>query len=395
MNIRTIVPGLALLVVAAHGLAAQEVPPAPGVTGQPVPGQPPPQPVIPEIKTGTPNSWFENTKLFMGEFLDKEHVTGKFKFKNPTGKPQVWRSLTGSCQCVRAVIKVGADTYELTKQPVPNSLHRVTEKDGVPVRDRVREIPIPSGAEGQIEVHMEMGGLQGLKEATLSITSSDEGMQMVTLLWQARGVKLFEVMPNDMFLNNMKWNDERKFKFVVQSYVKPDFQLLDHDALPAYVKVTSKKQIKQPDGKLAWEVEGTYGPNADPAAGGASLRFHTDWGKDVTFTIIATVTGPVTIEPGTFLSFGKIRKGDGAERTITFTPNDDFDLQLTKTEYPKLTIDRKFIETSAVKDGKKLVVTVKILPEVKGSFLVRGAVKLHLNHPAVGAKTFNFNGILR
>ena len=112
-------------------------------------------------------------------------------------------------------------------------------------------------------------------------------------------------------------------------------------------------------------------------------------------TSCPTVTGPVTIAPGTFLSFGKIRKGKGAERQITFTPNDDFDLQLEAAKFPKLTIAEKYIKVESRKDGKNLIVTVKISADVEGTFLVRGAVELKLNHPAIGTKTFNFNGILR
>ena len=90
-----------------------------------------------------------------------------------------------------------------------------------------------------------------------------------------------------------------------------------------------------------------------------------------------------------------VRKGEGAERKITFTPNDDFDLKLVNVKFPKLTIAQKYIKAVSAKDGKKLVVTVKISPDVEGTFLVRGAVTLELNHPSLGVKTFNFNGILR
>ncbi len=399
MNIRNIVPGITVLAFVASGLVAQEPPPEVEDPNRADAGQlrppRPPVPVIPEMKTGTPNSWFEHTKLFMGEFLDKEIVSGKFEFKNPTAKPQVWRNLTGSCQCARAVITVGDRKYELTKQPVANSLHRLETKDGVTNRIRVMEIPIGAKDTGKVEVHMEMGGLQGLKDASLGIVSTDEKLKQFSLLWQAKGIKLFDLTPNDVFLNDMKWDDQRKFKFVVASGVNPDFKLLDHEPLPDYVKITSKKQITQPNGKKAWEIEGTYGPNADARAGGAGIKFKTDWGKDVNFTIVASVTGPITIEPGTFLSFGKIRKGEGAERKITFTPNDDFDLKLVNVKFPKLTIAQKYIKAVSAKDGKKLVVTVKISPDVEGTFLVRGAVTLELNHPSLGVKTFNFNGILR
>jgi hypothetical protein len=85
----------------------------------------------------------------------------------------------------------------------------------------------------------------------------------------------------------------------------------------------------------------------------------------------------------------------GAEREIKFVPNDDFKLALEGVKFPKLTFDEKYISTTSRQDGKNLIVTVKIAPEVQGSYLVRGAVELTLNHPSMAAKVFNFNGILR
>jgi hypothetical protein len=405
MKNRTILTGIAAVTFAMSPLMAQEQPPKNGTppTGDvevpegDVPNiSQPIAPVIPQMVTGAPNAWFKRTKLFMGEFLDQEKVRGKFSFKNPTAKKQTWNNLSGSCQCVRATIKVGGRTFELSKKPAPNSLHELRMEDGKVVRQRVTHMNIQPGDTGEIEVEMEMGGLQGLKDATLAIETTDEDMQQVTLAWQAKGVKLFDVTPNDVFLNNMTWADKRTFKFMVASDVKPDFKLLDHEALPDYVKVTRKDQVTRPNGKKAWLVEGTFGPNADPKAGGASIKFKTDWaGKEIALTVIATVTGPITIEPGTFLSFGKIRKGKGAERKITFIPNGDFDLSLVGVKFPKLTFDEKYITAVASKDGKNLVVTVKIAPGVKGSYLVRGAMELELNHPSIGTKMFNFNGILR
>ena len=193
----------------------------------------------------------------------------------------------------------------------------------------------------------------------------------------------------------MKWDDQRKFSFVIDSPVNPDFKLLDHEPLPSYVKI-SKEQITKLDGKKAWKVEGTFGPQADPKSGGASIKFKTNWeGKDVTMSVIATITGPFSIKPGTFLSFSKIKKGEGAVREIVITPNDDFDLVLESVEFPKLTIDRKYISATATKRGRDLVVALKISPDCQGAILVRGSMVLHLNHPALKSKKFTFNGILR
>jgi len=334
--------------------------------------------------------------LFMGEFLDKERVSGKFSFKNRTGKAISFKNLQGSCQCAQATIRIGKRVYELTKKPVSNSLHRIEkDKDGKVTRKRVTHLNIETGEEGTILVEMEMGGLQGYKDATLAITTTDPTMKQVTLGWQAKGVKLFNIVPNDVFLNNLKWGDSRKFSFVVESEINPDFKLLDHEELPSYVKI-EKKQIDRPNGKKAWKIDGIFGPNADPKSGGAGIKFKTDWeNREVHLNVIATITGPVDIRPGTFISFGKIRKGEGAERQITIIPNGDFKVEVSKIEFIDLTLDKKYLSASSKQQGKELVVTVKIAKEAKGAFLVRGKMVLHLNHPAIKTKKFNFNGILR
>lgn len=403
MNICITFSATALSLALIAGLPAQnndEKPPphehqhgGPDGLQRPNPIQPLP---IQQLQTGVPNAWFDRTKLFMGEFLDKERVNGKFSFKNPTGKPISFKNLQASCQCAQATIKVGGRVYELTKKPAANSLHRVVKgADGKLTRKRVTHLNIDPGEVGTIDVEMEMGGMQGYKDASLAITSTDPQMKQVTLAWQAKGVKLFTIIPNDVFLNNMKWGDTRKFSFIVESDVNPNFKLLEHDDLPAYVTVT-KRLIDRPDGRKAWKVDGVFGPNADPKSGGASIKFKTDWkDKEVQLNVIATITGPVDIKPGTFLSFGKIRKGKGAERKITITPNGDFKIDVTKIEFVDLTLDQKYITATAKHVGKDLVITVNILPEAKGAFLVRGKMILYLNHPAIETKKFNFNGILR
>jgi len=396
MNIQTRFSASSVLLLLTVGLHAQGADDAkrPGaVDGQPSLSTPPP---IRQLQTGQPNAWFDRTKLFMGEFLNKETVQGLFSFKNPTGKPISFKNLQGSCQCAQATIKVGKRVYELTKKPVSNSLHRIeVDANGAAKRTRVTHLNVEPGETGSILVQMEMGGMQGYKDATLAITTTDPAMKQVTLGWQAKGVKLFHIIPNDVFLNNMKWGDVRKFSFVVESEVNPDFKLLDHEELPPYVKV-EKKLIDRPNGKKAWKIDGSFGPNADPKSGGASIKFKTDWkDREVQLNVIATVTGPIEVKPGTFISFGKIRKGEGAERKITITPNGDFKLDVTKVEFVDVTLDKKYLTTEVSHEGKDLVVKVKIAKEAKGAFLVRGKMILHLSHSGIGAKKFNFNGILR
>ena len=399
MKIRTSLLGISTVLCLVAGLAAQEPPPPPepprGVEGQP-PTRPPEPPPVQRLETGKGNTWFEHTNLWMGDFLNKEEVKGEFPFENPTGKVITWRDLSGSCQCVRAEIFVGKRKFELRKKPIDNSLFQIEKDDaGKEVARRVTELQVQPGEKGKVVVHMEIGKLQGFKEATLQITSDDPDMKQAILRWQARGVELFTITPRDVFLNNMQWKDQKKFSFVVSSSVNPKFKLLDHDKLPPYVTV-SKTQITQPDGTPAWKVEGTFGPKADPGAGGATIKFKTDWeDKEVVMTVVAQVTGPITVMPGSFLSFKKIRRGEGSEQKVTFTPNGDFELNMTNVEFPKLNFDQKYITAIADHVGKDLIVTVKISPEIKGTVLLRGSMIVHLDHPAAKRVKFDFNGILR
>lgn len=355
-------------------------------------------PVVPmpaQLVTGQPNAWFDKTRLFIGEFLNEEKVKGRFNFENPTGKPVTWREFHGSCQCAGATFEVGERRFELSKDG-GDVLDQIVLKDGKPEKVRVREITVQPGEKGTIDVYIEMGSLQGLKDATLSFATTDEAMRHVTLTWQAKGIKIFEVTPRDVFFNGMKFDDQKKFSFIVRSDVYEDFELLDHEPLPSYVTIDSKAQIELPDGKKAWKIEGTFGPNADPQAGGAALKFKTDKdGKEVLMNVIASVQGPFTIDPGSFIHFGKVRKGEGAERQIRITPNSDYDLKLLEVTFPKLTFDQKYISAQAERLGKDLVVTVKLSPEIGGALLLHGSMVLEMNHPALKSKMFNFNGILR
>src|SRR5690606_23425197 len=336
----------ATLAVMCFSLPAQDPRPegeteVPGTTPGTAQASTPVVPVAPQLVTGQPNAWFDKTRLFIGEFLNEEKVKGRFHFVNPTDKPVTWSGLQGSCQCARASIEVGERHFELSKEG-GDVLDQIIEKDGKIAKVRVQEITIQPGEKGAIDVYMEMGGLQGLKDATLSFATTDEAMRHVTLTWQAKGIKIFEVTPRDVFFNGMKFDDQKKFSFLVRSDVYADFELLDHEPLPSYVTIASKTQIELPDGKKAWKIEGTFGPNADPQAGGAALKFKTDKdGKEVHMNVIASIQGPFTIDPGSFIHFGKVRKGEGAERQIRITPNSDFDLALLDVKFPKLTFDQK------------------------------------------------------
>ncbi len=355
----------------------------------------PPQTAGPApLKTGLPNSWFNHTKLFMGDFLDEEEVKGLFSFENPTAEQQHFSDLLGSCQCARVVIIIGDRKYELSKEPEVNSLHRISIRDGKEIKEKVKRINVPAGAKGTIEVFMSMDGYQGLKDATLAMSTSDPAFRNIQLHWQARGVNVFELNPPEVFLNTMQWNEQKTFAFEVSSSTNPDFKLLDHDPLPEYVKV-EKEQVTLASGKPGWRITGIYGPKADPRHGGAQIRFKTDWkDRHVKFTVIANVVGPMEIKPGTFMQFGKVRRAEGAEVSVTLTPNTGLDLKIEKYEFQGLSIDEKFLSLTHERDGDSLVVKLKVQPNAMGN-LLRGRFLLYLNQPGMEPKEFAFNGFIR
>ncbi len=395
-----------LLPLLAAGLVAQEnpppVPPDHVQTDLDNPAGPGSSPKVeargPRMRTGGPNDWFDRTRLQMGDHLNKEVIKGLFKFKNPHKIAIQFSSFNGSCQCAKAVIRVGDRTYTLSKTPKPNTLHRIDLKDGAEVKVLVSRINVEPEQAGEVEVHMEMAGIQGVKEASLQFATTDKKHPLLLLKWEAMGVKLFNIRPADFFLNDIKWEDQKVFRFQISSSVKKDFKLLGHEPLPGHIKI-KKKQIQLPDGTPAWEVSGTFGPKADPGAGGAAIKFKTDLDdKTVTLNVVANILGPISINPGTFMPFGRIRNGEGAERKITISPNGDFNLQVEKIEFRKLKIDRKYLEVQHKKDGKDLVISLRVLPGAarkKRMTLVRGVMVVHLNHPAVKSKNISFNGILR
>lgn len=353
------------------------------------------RPVEAKLVTGAPNDWFDKTRFNLGDHLDKDTVKGTYNWKNPRKETVQWRDFAGSCQCVKVVITVGEKTYELVRKPQPNTLNRLDKgKDGKIKRVQVKHINVPGGESGTLVVHMEMHGLQGSKIATLDFSTTDEMYPRMHLEWQATGIKYFSINPPEVFFNDMGWDDKRKFSFKVSSAVHPDFKLLDHDPLPDYVKLTKKEQIEI-GGRKMWVVEGTLGPKVDPGAGGARIVFKTDKGKNVDLGVVASVQRPIEISPGTFFSFGRVSRKSGKEFELRITPNDKFDLQMEKVEFLKATVDKKFLACESSKDGKALVLKVKLKPGAKGAYILKGSMAVSLNHPSMKRQVFDFNGILR
>lgn len=343
------------------------------------------------------NDWFEYTRMNLGTFVQEEDAVGEFPFKNPRDVVVKMSNIQGSCTCTKAEIEIGkGETKRRYVYDSDKVVSRIVVKDGVETKERVAHINVGPGEEGVIRVHMAMGGVTGPKEASLSLQLSDKKLPMVNLEWSATGATFFNVNPPEVNLNEMSWSDEREFEFEITSPLRKDFNLLSHDELPQKMTIDYHKEMK--DGRAVWKVHGKYGPGVNERDGGGEIRFKTDVdGKTVTARVIAFVKGPLEMKPGGFVSLGNVPAGKGKSKEITLTPNGDFDLQVTKLEVVRLNLKgelRKFFKVDSRKEGKSVKVRIAVLPGMPRT-IVRGTIRIHLNHPSAPLKEVMFNGFVR
>lgn len=371
-------------------LVAQEIKPAPvGPAG----GAAPVQPGVPQVSGG--NSWFPETHKDLGTFFGQGEGVGSFKFKNPSNKVVNWRSFTTSCQCTHAFVRVGDRLYEITGKPNPGQVLRITKTPGQPDQsERVQQIAIEAGAEGEVEVHIDMNGVTTAKQASLDIHTDDQAMSHMRLSFHAMGAQLFTVTPAEVNLNKMAFSETREFEVVVSAPRHPGFKITSMDKAPAF-DVTWERAG---DGN-SWLIKGKYGPVASDAVGGGQLKFYTDAdlaGAPATFTVrvLAMVTGPLEVTPGGFLTLGLVRLGQGAKREVTFEATDGRKIEATSLKFEKTTLSTDFLSATSRHDGNKLIVELTIANNVpKG--LVKGELVIELDHPQVREKRIMFNGFVR
>jgi hypothetical protein len=345
-----------------------------------------------EWKTGEGNRWFEATRLHLGNFFQEQEAVGKFKFKNPTDDQHRFSNLIQSCACAKSVIRVGDRVYELTNEPVSNSLYRITRDEaGAERRERVQFLTVNGGEAGEVEVHMTMGGHVGDKDATLDMTLDDAELPAVKLSWRATGAAYFVIDPPEWNLGEMTWRDRKEFSFKITSPIQRDFELLRHDALVKAMQVEAKKEM-QGDAAV-WTVKGSYGPGVDERDGGGPITFHTDvQGKSLTLRVIALVKGPLEMTPGGFLSLGRLKVGEGGQAEVRIKPTDDFDLQIQKLEPVEAS---ELVTFASRKEQKDIVIEIRVAPGAPKGKIVRGVLRVHLNHPSAPLKEIQFNGFVR
>lgn len=354
-------------------------------------------PVAPGVPTGMPrmpgNTWFPVTDQDLGTFYGEGEASGRFTWKNPSDQSVEWSNLTGSCQCIRAVIHAGDRTYELRPKHATPLVRVTRDANGRQGTEPCTAIAIGPGEEGDIEVFLDMHGITGPKMATLDVHSTDPGLQHFKLRWAATGAQLFSVSPQEVQLNKMTWNETKEFTVTVTSPLKKDFEITRMDAANAF-DVSWEKTMS---GEMAvYTIRGKYGPVGEDVAGGGVLKFHTDVNGNATFNVrvMAFVQGPLEVKPGGFLTLGMIREGTSLQKEIVFEPNDGTDLQLSGYHFEKLRGSEEYLRVTSSKDGNKLVLALEVLDKApKG--LLKGDLVVELNHPLVKERRIMFNGYIR
>ncbi len=381
------------------GLAQEK---APGgqegaVQGEVKPAAPAPAPggrVAPRAPATGGNPWFAVTNQDLGTFFGTGDAVGVFKFKNPGDQMIEWRNLTGSCQCARAVVRVGGRTYELAAKPTPNQLTRVTKVQGQPDQiERVQQITIEPRAEGEVEVHLDMNQITGAKSASFDAHTTDPALPQFKLNFHATGAQLFTTSPNEVNLNKMTWSESRDFTVTVTSPTQKDWNIQRMDDAGKGFEVAYEKAAA--GDKTSWVIKGKYGPVDGEMAGGGVLKFHTDVHGGATFSVrvIAMVQGPLEVKPGAFMSLGLIRKGNTMKKEVVFEPNDGAQLEATALKFEKVTIPDA-VTASSRRDGNKLIVEIMV-SDTSPPGLLKGDLVVELNHPLVKEKRIMFNGFVR
>ena len=391
-------PAFLTLTSFAVGLAAQqhEVSPAEGpkvgATDAPKTGAGIEPSVRPGVLPGNP--WFPVVERDLGTRFSHESATGHFEFKNPKSTAVTWKHMSGSCQCSRAIIRIGDRRYELNKGANGNALTRVIEKEGGTESELVTQIEIGPGESGEVEVHIELNGVQGPRQATLDIHTTDPDTPMIKLKWQAVGAQLFVISPNEVHLNEMVWNERREFTVTVTSPVAKDFNITRMDDAGKDFTVDYRKELT--DGVARWTIAGAYSPSSGDTLGGGVLKFYTDLENEPSFLVrvAAVVKGPLEIKPGTFLSLGMVRQGKAKTEKIVFQSNDGTALDAEEISFERLSVDAKFVVAKKTQEGNNLVIELEISGDApKG--LLRGDMVVQLNHPAIKRKKILFNGYIR
>jgi hypothetical protein len=343
--------------------------------------------------TNEDTSWFEKSYVDAGSYMEGETAISKFHFKNPHGERHYIQQMVPNCQCSKALVKIGDRRFVVEDEPVKGAMFELLDTDGEEVKKRVDQIPIEPGQEGFVQVYIDLRGVKGVKEAAVMVRTSDKAAPVSNLRTRARSMQFFNVLPQEVNLNKMNWQDKREFTCKVSSSVQEDFEITGFEPLPESMAIEYQKEMQ--GGKALWTIKGTYGPGANHRSSGGEIVLNTNIeGKQIKVRVIAFVEGPLRITPGSFIPFGLIRKGKGASKEILIEPTNDFDLACEGVEITGLSVSEEFVNVRQERVDKALKIVIEISPDAPRK-LIRGDLLVKLNHPAAKKQEFQFNGFVR
>jgi len=326
----------------------------------------------------TPKAWFSKVFHDEGTVFEGAKISHVFPFKNPTAEPHVIKVMQKTCACAMAWLVW--DGKEVNYLDV--AVHPIT---------------VPPGGEGGIKVLLDMTGIRGLKDGTVTMVTDDPQTPSTTVKYQATGVHYFEVTPPSLSFGELSWKEHKEFSFTVTSSHVKQWSILKIGTLPEGIRL-QEPQRSEADGKIVYKVSGTIGPDLPPGPAGGTVRLHTDF-KDFVIEVMvaADVKQPYTIAPKGFFSFGLVRQAKGSPERLIEIENKDPEhrLELLGAALEDLNRPSKHYRLE-VREGTagKIELVMQIRPGAPQG-LIRGNIVLRLSHPKAPRQVIGFSASVR
>ncbi|MCA8948724.1 MAG: hypothetical protein KDE27_04435 [Planctomycetes bacterium] len=339
------------------------------------------------------SEWFATLHHTISGDEGGELVHGDFAFRNPRATAIEWRNFEASCACSHLEVTVGSHRYWL--KPKPRELVELVPKgDGEEVERRpVDAIPVPAGAEGTVEVHVDLHGRPGKKAVSVDIHSTDTAEPQVRLHLEIARAESIVITPPSIDLGMLAPTEQREFTFEVRCPSQKDFKIEIPGELPAGFTIEPTKVVEK--GLTVWKVRGTYGPNPSGRGQGGTLKFATDVAAMSSFSvrIDAEVALPVAVTPG-FLPIGRVDPAAGATAKVVLHANDGSDLNVLSVELAGVSPKTVALETRVTKSGKDVVVEI-VVPKGVPRGLLKGELQVELDHANAPQHKVLFNAFVR
>lgn len=393
--------------------------PAPGAGTTPVPSPLPIQPApavqhtpddghghppvganaAPPPQTGPAPSivWLDGEKDF-GELIQGQAVDHTFRLKNGGEGDLIVSQIKPSCGCTHASTNV----LDAAGTRTPYSLGA----------------PIKPGQEFEVSIHFNTAGKRDQAHGQVSLYSNDP-RTVFNLMFKANVKTFLSVEPLYLNLESMATTDVREGHVTVKSTMVPQFKLAPAPETPAELKVEcTPRNGDAISGASEWDVHVVLGPGVPEGTFNKSIRLITDQllpgappsadGKpamhETQLMVMAQVKGMVMCEP-MFVSYGMLRPGQAASRTLRVTCNDpafqlpapkltltnlkgepfEYDDYLTRTVKPIAGMEGKAYDIELVCTG---------MPEsLNGNFM--GTLTIETGHPTKPKVEVRFTGVCR